>query len=91
MAQWYEVALFALEEFGVQVQILVGLLQFRFFLEFSEQILLETDWFCVYLTSVFIIFLNRDILICSFNNNMLEKLANDKAFNIMASAQLFTT
>ena len=31
MAQWYEVALFALEEFGVQVQLLVGLLPVLFF------------------------------------------------------------
>ena len=29
-------------------------------------------------------------MICSFNNNMLEK-ANGKAINITASAQLFTT
>lgn len=56
MGQWYEVALFALEEFGVQVQIPVGLLPVSFFLEFSEQILLEINWFCVDLTSAFIIF-----------------------------------
>ena len=30
-------------------------------------------------------------MICSFNNNMLEKLANGKAFNIIVNAQLFTT
>ena len=87
MNQWYGVALFALEEFGVQVQIFH--FQFCFLKEFSAQILLKIDWFCVDLIGVFIIFLT-EIMICSFNNNMLEK-ANGKAFNITASAQLFTT
>ena len=30
-----------------------------------------------------------EIIISSFNNNMLQKWANGKAFNIMASAQFF--
>ena len=67
-----------------------GYFQFCFLREFSEQILLKIDWFCVDLIGVLIIFLT-EIMICSFNNNMLEKLANGKAFNITASAQLFTT
>ena len=66
-----------------------GYFQFCFLREFSEQILLKIDWFCIDLIGVFIIFLT-EIMICSFNNNMLEK-ANGKAFNITASAQLFTT
>ena len=50
---------------------------------FSEKILLEIDWFCADQTSVFNIFLT-EVIICSFNNNMLQKWTNGKAFNTMA-------
>ena len=45
---------------------------------------------CADQTSVFNIFLT-EVIICSFNNNTLQKWTNDKAFNIRASAQFFTT
>ena len=32
-----------------------------------------------------------EVIICSFNNNTLQKWTNGKAFNIMASAQFFAT
>ena len=32
-----------------------------------------------------------EVIICSFNNNTLQKWTNGKAFNIIASAQFFTT
>ena len=57
---------------------------------FSRQISLEIDWFCTDQTSFFNIFLT-EVIICSFNNNTLQKWTNGKAFNIMASAQIFTT
>ena len=57
---------------------------------FSGQISLEIDWFCADQTSVFNVFLT-EVIICSFNNNMLQKWNNGKAFNIMASAQFFAT
>ena len=57
---------------------------------FSRQILLEIDWFYTDQTSVFNVFLT-EVIICSFNNNTLQKWTNGKAFNIMASAQFFTT
>ena len=57
---------------------------------FSRQISLEIDGFCADQTSIFSVFLT-EVLICSFNNNTLQKWTNGKAFNIMASAQFFTT
>ena len=57
---------------------------------FSGQISLQIDQFCTDQTSIFNVFL-REVIICSFNNNTLEKWANGKAFNIMASAQFFAT
>ena len=57
---------------------------------FSRQILLEIDWFCTDQTSVFNVYLT-EVIICSFNNNTLQKWTNGKAFNIMASAQFFAT
>ena len=54
------------------------------------QILLEIDRFCADQTSVFNVFLT-EVIICSFNNNTLQKWTNGKAFNIMASAQFFAT
>ena len=57
---------------------------------FSRQILLEIDRFCADQTSLFNVFLT-EVIICSFNNNTLQKWTNGKAFNIMASAQFFTT
>ena len=59
----------------------------------SRQISLEIDQFCADQTSIFNVFLT-EVIICSFNNNTLQKLqnwANGKAFNIMASAQFFAT
>ena len=53
---------------------------------FSTQISIEIDRFCADQTSVFNIFLT-EVIICSFNNNTLQKWTNGKAFNIMASAQ----
>ena len=44
--------------------------------------------FCTDQTSVFNVFLT-EVIICSFNNNTLQKWTNGKAFNIMASAQFF--
>ena len=57
---------------------------------FSGQISLEIDRFCADQTSVFNVFLT-EVIICSFNNNTLQKWNNSKAFNIMASAQFFAT
>ena len=57
---------------------------------FSGQISLEIDQFCADQTSFFNVFL-REVIICSFNNNTLQKWTNGKAFNIMASAQFFAT
>ena len=57
---------------------------------FSGQISLEIDRFCADQTSVFNVFLT-EVIICSFNNNTLQKWNNGKAFNIMASAQFFAT
>ena len=57
---------------------------------FSRQILLEIDRFCADQTSVFNVFLT-EVIICSYNNNTLQKWTNGKAFNIMASAQFFAT
>ena len=59
----------------------------------SRQISLEIDQFCANQTSIFNVFLT-EVIICSFNNNTLQKLqnwTNGKAFNIMASAQFFAT
>ena len=55
---------------------------------FSGQISLQIDRFCADETSVLNVFLT-EVIICSFNNNMLQKRTNSKAFNIMASAQFF--
>ena len=55
---------------------------------FLGQISLEIDRFCAYQTSVFDVF-PAEVIICSFNNNMLQKWTNGKAFNIIASAQFF--
>ena len=57
---------------------------------FSGQISLEIDRFCADQTSIFNVFLT-EVIICSFNNNTLQKWTNGKAFNIMASAQFFAT
>ena len=57
---------------------------------FSGQISLEIDRFCADQTSVFNVFLT-EVITCSFNNNTLQKWTNGKAFNIMASAQVFVT
>ena len=57
---------------------------------FSKQILLEINRFYADQTSIFNIFLT-EVIICSFNNNTLQKWTNGKAFNIMASAQFFAT
>ena len=46
--------------------------------------------FCADQTSIFNIFLT-EVIICSSNNNTLQKWTNGKAFNIMASAQFFAT
>ena len=53
---------------------------------FSRQISLEIDRFCADQTSLFNVFLT-EVIICSFNNNTLQKWTNGKAFNIMARAQ----
>ena len=45
---------------------------------------------CAGQTSAFNIFLT-EVIICSFNNNKLQKWTNSKDFNIMASAQFFAT
>ena len=50
------------------------------------KILSDIDRFCADQTSVFNVFLT-EVIICSFNNNTLQKWTNGKAFNIMASAQ----
>ena len=55
---------------------------------FARQISLEVDHFWADQTSFFNIFLT-EVIICSFNNNLLQKWTNGKAFNIMASAQFF--
>ena len=47
--------------------------------EFSRQILLEIDWFCTDLMSVCDVFLT-EIIVCYFNNKVLKKWANGKAF-----------
>ena len=39
----------------------------------------------------FLTFFLAEVIICSYNNNALQKWTNGKAFNIMASAQFFTT
>ena len=35
--------------------------------------------------------LQGEVIICYFNNNTLQKWTDGKAFNIMASAQIFAT
>ena len=55
------------------------------------QISLEIDRFFADQTGIFNVFLTEVIIFCSFNNNTLQKWTNGKAFNIMASAQFFTT
>ena len=57
---------------------------------FSRQISLEIDQFCADQISLFNVFLT-EVIICSFNNNTLQKWTSGKAFNIMASAQFFAT
>ena len=57
---------------------------------FSRKILLEIGWFCADQTSIFNVFLT-EVIICSFNNNTLQKWTNGKAFNIMASTHFFAT
>ena len=54
------------------------------------QISLEIDRFLADQTGIFNVFLT-EVIIYSFNNNTLQKWTNGKAFNIMASAQFFTT
>ena len=56
----------------------------------GKLILSDIDRFCADQTSVLNVFLT-EVIICSFNNNTLEKRTNGKAFNIMASAQFFAT
>ena len=51
---------------------------------FSRQISLEIGGFGADQTSVFNVF-PTEVIICSFNNNMLQKWTNGKAFNITAS------
>ena len=51
---------------------------------------LEANRFSADQTSVFNVFLT-EVIICSFNNNTLQKWTNGKAFNIMASTQFFAT
>ena len=58
---------------------------------FSRQILLAIDRFCADQTSVFFKVFLTGVIICSFNNNTLQKWTNGKAFNIIASAQFFAT
>ena len=58
----------------------------RFCGYFWGKILLDGDRLCADQTSVFNVFLT-EVIICSFNNNTLQKWTNGKAFNIMASAQ----
>ena len=58
----------------------------RFCGYFWGKILSDIDQFCADQTSVFNVFLT-EVIICSFNNNTLQKWTNGKAFNIMASAQ----
>ena len=62
----------------------------RFCGYFSRQISPEIDRFWADQTSLFNVFLT-EVIICSFNNNTLQKWTNGKAFNIMASAQFFAT
>ena len=62
----------------------------RFCGYFWGKILSDVDRLCTNQTSVFNIFLT-EVIICSFNNNTLQKWTNGKAFNIMASAQFFAT
>ena len=57
---------------------------------FLGRISWEIDRFCPDQTSVFYVFLT-EVIICSFNNNTLQKWTSGKAFNIMASAQFFAT
>ena len=54
------------------------------------QISLEIGRFCGDQTSILNVFLT-EVIICSFNNNVLQKWTNGKAFNIMAIAQFFAT
>ena len=53
---------------------------------FSRQISLGINRLYADQTSIFNVFLT-EVIICSFNNNTLQKWTNGKAFNIMASAQ----
>ena len=46
---------------------------------FSRPISLQIDQFCTDQTSIFIVFLT-EVIICSFNNNTLQKWTNGKAF-----------
>ena len=62
----------------------------RFCGYFLGNILSDIGRFCADQTSVFNVFLT-EVIICSFNNNTLQKWTNGKAFNIMASAQFFAT
>ena len=57
------------------------------------QISLEIGRFCGDQTSILNVFLGlfSEVIICSFNNNVLQKWTNGKAFNIMPSAQFFAT
>ena len=57
---------------------------------FLGQNSLKIDRFCADQTSVFNVFLTK-VIICSFNNNTLQKWTNGKAFNIMASAPVAET
>ena len=52
--------------------------------------LLEIDQFCTDQTSILNVFL-KEVIICSLNNNTLQKWTNGKAFNIITSAQVFAT
>ena len=52
---------------------------------FPRQSLLGINRLCADQTSIFNVFLT-EVIICSFNNNTLQKWTNGKAFKIMVSA-----
>ena len=60
-------------------------------LDFFWQISLKSTQFMSGYDQRCLTFFITGIIICSFNNNALEKCTNGKAFHIVASAQFFTT
>ena len=54
-------------------------------MSFPRQISLGINRLCADQTSIFNVFLT-EVIICSFNNNTLQKWTNGKAFKIMVSA-----